>query len=116
MILTGSPRRNSLELIELSSINIVSLKFRFPLVVTLDQQRDYPPRRNSLELLELSGINIVYNKNKCMPLTLIHCVHRDIFSHMHQTQVNLENAIFCQEHRSVTTHTYGGCNVSIYYS
>jgi hypothetical protein len=49
-------RENSLELIELSSINIVSL-FRFPLVVTPNQIKDGPYRTSS-ELIQLSNIGV----------------------------------------------------------
>ena len=48
---------NSLELIELSSINNVSW-FRFPLVVKLDDSY-WTSWENNLELIELSSINKV---------------------------------------------------------
>ena len=63
MILTGISRKNSLELIELSSINIVSLVLvQVSSCSNTGSIRDDPywtSRENSLELIELSSINIV---------------------------------------------------------
>ena len=63
MILTGPLGRNSLELIQLSSINIVSLVLvQVSSCSNTGSIRDDPywtSRENSLELIELSSINIV---------------------------------------------------------
>ena len=52
-------RENSLELIELSSINIVSLGFLLQYTGSIRDDPYWTSRENSLELIELSSINIV---------------------------------------------------------
>jgi hypothetical protein len=61
MILTGPPRKNSLKLIDLSSINKVSFSLGFLLCNTGSIRGDpyWTSRKNSLELIELSSINKV---------------------------------------------------------
>ncbi len=59
MILYWDSRKNSLELIELSSINKVSLDWISPSSNTGSIRDDpyWTSRKNSLELIELSSIN-----------------------------------------------------------